>query len=322
MTTLIKNNNFALLATITGPDCKFSNDYIKAATSSNTRTAYSSDIRHFRYAGGLLPATEKCIIAYLQKNAATLNPRTLSRRLTALKQWHLCQGFPDPTSHPMVRKTLAGIMNVHGVPKNKALALTAEQLVQIVQILSNSDLLINYRDSALLQIGFFGAFRRSELVNIKVEHIKELREGVEILIPRSKTDQIGQGKICAIPYGNNKLCPVTALIRWLNKANIKDGAVFRTITKNHLLGETALVAESVTFILRRALAKLNNLNIKTFSSHSLRRGFATTASRNGASLPAIMRQGRWQHEGTVIEYIEESQLFENNAADLILKVIK
>jgi len=321
MTALIKSNNLSPIVTVTDPTIRINNDYIKAATSSNTRKAYSSDIRHFKYNGGLLPATSEYIIAYLQKNAAILNPRTLSRRLTALKQWHLCQGFSDPTNHPMVRKTLAGIMNIHGIPKNKALALTAEHLAQIVKILSDSDLLINYRDSALLQIGFFGAFRRSELVNIKVEHIKELREGMEILIPRSKTDQIGRGKICAIPYGKDKLCPVTALIRWLNKANIKDGAVFRTITKNNLLGDTALVAESVTFILRRAIAKLNNLNVKTFSSHSLRRGFATAASKNGASLPAIMRQGRWQHEGTVIEYIEESQLFENNAADLILNII-
>jgi len=62
------------------------NEYIKAATSNNTRKAYRSDLRHFKYCGGLLPATVENIISYLQKNAATLNPRTLSRRLTALKQ--------------------------------------------------------------------------------------------------------------------------------------------------------------------------------------------------------------------------------------------
>jgi len=297
------------------------NEYIKAATSANTRKAYRSDVRHFKYCGGLLPATAEYIISYLEKNAASLNPRTLSRRLTALKQWHTTQGFPDPTSHPMVRKTLAGIMNVHGVPKNKALALTIEQLAQIVEILERSGSLINYRDSALLQIGFFGAFRRSELVNIKVEQIKELHEGIEILIPRSKTDQTGQGKICAIPYGKDKICPVTALILWLNKSNINHGPIFRKITKNGTLSQQALAEESVTFVLRRAITKLGHVNINDFSSHSLRRGFATSASKNGASLPAIMRQGRWQHEGTVIEYIEESQRFEDNAADLVLSII-
>ena len=297
------------------------NDYIKAATSNNTRRAYRCDVRHFKLCGGLLPTTPEQIITYLQKNAATLNPRTLSRRLTALKQWHIYQGFPDPTSSPMVRKTLAGIMNVHGKPKHKALALTTEQLEKIITILKSSPALIDLRDSALLQIGFFGAFRRSELVNIKIEHIVKVKEGIEILIPRSKTDQTGKGRVCAIPYGKQKICPVTALLNWLEQSNIKDGAVFRKITKHGVLGTAALVEESVTLILRRAIAKLDNLDVQNFSSHSLRRGFATSASKNGASLPAIMRQGRWQHEGTVIEYIEEGQRFEDNAADLVLNII-
>lgn len=321
MTTLRLKPEVSSLAILSNMPANINNEYINAAISNNTRKAYRCDVRHFKYCAGLLPATIENIISYLQMNATILNPRTLSRRLTALKQWHLYQDFPDPTSHTMVRKTLAGIMNVHGIPKNKALALTIEQLEKIVESLSRSSSLINYRDSALIQIGFFGAFRRSELVNIKVEHIKDLHEGVEILIPRSKTDQTGKGKICAIPYGKEKICPVTALSRWLNKANIKDGAIFRKITKNGSLGNAALVEGSITFILRRAIANLDTLKVEEFSSHSLRRGFATSASRNGASLPAIMRQGRWQHTGTVIEYIEESQRFEDNAADLVLNVI-
>lgn len=319
MTTLIAKQDLTSATIIVNN--AVTNEYIKAATANNTRKAYRSDVRHFKYSGGLLPATSEQIIAYLHNNAASLNPRTLTRRLTALKHWHLYQGFTDPTNDPLVRKTLIGIMKIHGTPKNKALALTIDQLEQLIKILESSDLLINYRDNALLQIGFFGAFRRSELVNIKVEHINEVREGIEILLPRSKTDQTGQGKVCAIPYGKEKICPVTALNRWLNKANIKTGFIFRKVTKHGTLGTNALAAASVTLILRNRIAKLDNVNVQDFSSHSLRRGFATCASKNGASLPAIMKQGRWQHEGTVIEYIEESQRFENNAADLILSII-
>jgi len=49
-------------------------------------------------------------------------------------------------------------------------------------------------------------------------------------------------------------------------------------------------------------------------SHSLRRSFATAASRQGAMFHAIMRQGRWRHQGTVLGYIEAGQRFEENAA--------
>lgn len=59
-----------------------------------------------------------------------------------------------------------------------------------------------------------------------------------------------------------------------------------------------------------------------FSSHSLRRGLATSASRHGASLPAIMRQGRWKNMNTVMEYIEATQRFEDNAAASVLKDIR
>ena len=60
-------------------------------------------------------------------------------------------------------------------------------------------------------------------------------------------------------------------------------------------------------------------NAAQFSSHSMRRGLATTASRDGVSLPAIMRQGRWKQVGTVMEYIEAAQRFEENAAGQVLQ---
>lgn len=70
-------------------------DYIHAATSNNTRKAYQSDVRHFINWGGLLPASPESIVNYLHQYAAVLNPRTLHRRLTAIKQWHLTQSFDD-----------------------------------------------------------------------------------------------------------------------------------------------------------------------------------------------------------------------------------
>jgi integrase len=57
----------------------------------------------------------------------------------------------------------------------------------------------SFRNNVLLQMGFFGSFRRSELVGIQMDHITFVPEGMEILIPRSKTDPIGEGQLCAIP---------------------------------------------------------------------------------------------------------------------------
>jgi hypothetical protein len=94
------------------------NPYLAAATSDNTRKAYRSDINHYEQSGGILPATPELIVHYLQIYATKLNSRTLSRRLIAIKHWHQYQGFPDPTVHPLVTKTMIGISRVHGKPKD------------------------------------------------------------------------------------------------------------------------------------------------------------------------------------------------------------
>ena len=298
------------------------NPYIKAATTHNTRKAYRSDIRHYEQWGGALPTTAKHIVAYLNQYAETLSLRTLSRRLTALKQWHVYQHFPDPTDDPFVKKTLIGIGNVHGKPKNKAPAITAEQLFTIIQVLCTQSDLIALRDRALLQVGFFGAFRRSELVQIQFSDLVFSKKGVEIVIPRSKTDQQGEGQVCALPYGNEKLCPVFALKQWMERAEITEGPIFRAISRWGKVGETSLTAISVNSILKHRAAEAQLPNAELLSSHSLRRGLATSASLNGASIKAIMRQGRWQHVNTVLGYIEASQLFDDNAAEAVLKVKK
>lgn len=292
--------------------------YIIAATSDNTRRAYQSDIRHFIEWGGLLPTSAETIMHYLQQHAEQLNPRTLVRRLTALKNWHLYQGFPDPTSHPMIRKTLSGIKHIHGKPKDKAKALTVETLIAMIDYLRASPRLIDYRNNALLQVGFFGAFRRSELVAICWEHIHFVPEGIEVMIPRSKTDQDGEGQVCAIPYGDKNLCPVTALIAWRDKS-FSAGFVFRSIGNNDHLKEEAIRPNQINVIIK-SIAKACQLpEVNLYSSHSMRRGFATEASKKGAPFGAIMRQGRWRHEGTVLGYIEEGKRFDSNAADIILK---
>jgi site-specific recombinase XerD len=146
------------------------NPYLHAATAKNTRQAYQADILHYEQSGMPLPATTEDVVNYLQLFADKLNPRTLSRRLTALKHWYTYQGFDDPTSHPVIRKTLKGITNTYGKPKNKVPPLGPEQLSQMVAYLQQKDAMTSWRDNALLRLGYLGAFRRSELASIQYDH--------------------------------------------------------------------------------------------------------------------------------------------------------
>jgi integrase len=154
-----------------------SNQYIHAATSDNTRKAYCSDIK------------------YLENYATSLNPRTLARRLISFRQWHILQGYTNPTVNSLVSKTLKGIKRTHGTPMRKATGLLFEQLLVMSNHLTQCTSLRNLHNNALLLLQFAGAFRVSELLAINIGHLSFNNEGVSILIPKSKTDKKNEGKI-------------------------------------------------------------------------------------------------------------------------------
>lgn len=57
---------------------------------------------------------------------------------------------------------------------------------------------INVRDKAL-KLGFAGAFRRSELVGMNLEHVEFSTDGITIFLGKSKTDQNQEGRFVDIP---------------------------------------------------------------------------------------------------------------------------
>ena len=295
--------------------------FIAAATADNTRLAYRSAIRHFHAWGGVLPCETAVVTRYLLNYAATLSPRTLALRLTALSQWHRFQSFPDPTDHPELRKMLRGIGRTHGKPKKKARALPLADLERMVVALSAQSGLAALRNSAVLQLAFFGAFRRSEIVSLQLQHLAWEPAGLVITLMRSKTDQQGLGITRAIPYGaaDGICCPASAVKRWLDVAGLTSGPVFRRITRWDRIGDAALYAGSVNAILASSAAAVQLPYAPELSSHSFRRGLATSAHLAGANFLDIKRQGGWRHDGTVQGYIEEADQFRNNAAGNLLK---
>ncbi len=178
--------------------------------------------------------------------------------------------------------------------------------------------IFDLRNRALLLIGYFGAFRRSELVSIRYENITFKEEGIEILIPKSKTDQGGEGQVCAIPYGNKEFCAINALNDWCEQAGITEGSIFVSINRFEEIRDRQLSPQSVNLIVKSMAKDCDLENADKYSGHSLRRGFATCASQKGASFASIMKQGRWKSEKTVLGYFDEGQSFQDNAVSALL----
>ena len=288
-------------------------DYVQRATADNTRAAYRSDIRHFERWGGKLPTDTATVVRYCEIHASSLNPRTLKRRMVALRQFHQYLGFADPTDHPLVHKTLRGIQNTYGRPKDRAAPLLLEHIEALVSHLKTIDTLAAKRDIALITLGFFAALRGRELVALQVEYIDLEARGLTITLPRSKTDPTGEGQVCAVPRLTQRYCPCSALAIWQQASGIQCGHLFRGINRWQQLANKPLTIHGLNHLLRRWVSEIDLPQVNKISSHSLRRGMATSASAAGANFKSIMRQGRWRHEGTLLQYIEAGQKFDDNA---------
>jgi len=100
-----------------------------------------------------------------------------------------------------------------------------------------------------------------------------------------------------------RLCPVQAYIEWINSAALVRGPVFRGINRWGRLSEQGLHANSVIALLRQALERAGIAG-EHYTSHSLRRGFATWAHRSGWDLKSLMSYVGWKDMQSAMRYVE------------------
>lgn len=299
--------------------------YLQAGTRENTLRSYQQAVEHFEVSwGGFLPATSDSIVRYLVDYADTLSLNTLKQRLAALAQWHITQGFPDPTKTPTVRQVLKGIRTLHPAQTKQAVPLQLQHLEQAVQWLNqeaeqarqsgnSASLLRNRRDAALLLIGFWRGFRSDELCRLRIEHIQaEAGAGMRLFLQQSKGDRENVGTTHYAP-ALKRLCPVQAYLEWISVAGIARGAVFRRLDRWGHLSDKAMHPGSLISLLRQILQRAG-IPAELYTSHSLRRGFATWATANGWDIKALMTYVGWKDIKSAIRYIDPAISFGGLAA--------
>lgn len=289
--------------------------YARSSKAPNTLRAYQSDFREFaawcdKTGASKLPAEPETVAAFLAGLADKgLKASTISRKASAIRFAHKAADLPSPTDSAAVEATIRGIRREIGTAIDQKAPATA---TAIAVMLSRVPATVQgIRDRALLALGFAGAFRRSELVALRLEDIIFTEEGADVRIRRSKTDQEGAGHEISIPHGT-RLRPVEALRTWLDAARIEEGPIFRPITKSGLIGQGALTPQSVALIVKKYAAAAG-LDVKSFAGHSLRAGFVTSAAESGADINRIMDQSRHTDPRTVRLYIRRANRYKDHA---------
>jgi integrase len=321
LTPAAPTTNLALAVDLAGRVSANVSRYLEEglAGAQNTKMAYTADLRTYeaycaKHELTPWPASEVTLANYLA-HLADLGRKlaTINRHLAAIEKNHQLRGLPSLVNAPALRVLRKGIARVHGKKQKQAPAFTVEELkVAIGELdLTKPE---GLRARALLLLGFTGAFRRSELVNLNLEHVELESGALVITLLKSKTNQLGEREEKAVFYAANpKYCPIIAYQQWVDCLGGRTvGPVFVSLKRGRP-GEPGsptskrLAERGVNPLVKKHLGQ-------KYSAHSLRASFITTAKLNGQSNEFIKNQTKQKTDAMISRYSRLDDLRTYNAA--------
>lgn len=348
---------------------------VHSSRSEGTRKTYAAAWKRFTdwcTSNGhvTLPAHPITVAAYLVDAADTRTETgerayavaTFGTWIAAINHHHRTTGHLSPSAHELVTATLSGIRREYAAAGDRPRTPRDPLLVDDIKLLVETarkqckgwaDEVLERRDSAILLLGFAGAYRRSELSELVCgDVIVHRHDGLHVRLRKSKTDQEGRGAVKALPYTeSHETCPPCAYVRWAQVVAAYDvggrpsvirllrkrepftghvcrGGVPRTaarspllraIAKNGNLGSTPLSGAAIHKTIRRRAkyAGYDPTALTKLGGHSLRAGFVTQGTRNGADGPAIARQtGHTRLDSVEVYRREHAPLVGNAVTDI------
>lgn len=304
---------------------------MQAGLPANTRRAYAGDRREWaafcaRWGAAVFPMTQAGLADFVAElltvgSPTSVSPRPLAatsveRRLAALSTWSVEHGHGRPDLRA-ARLVLRGHRRTQDVATRQAAPVTTGVLRALVADartrhgVPDAASARALRDSAILLLGFATAARRSELVGLRIQDLREHPEGLQVQMRRRKTTD--EAAATAVPWAADPvLCPVRAALAWraaLAARGYVEGPLFRRITRTDAVLAAGLSAESVADVVARVAASAGVAvpdGFHGYSGHSLRRGFATEARRAGADALRIARHGGWaDNSASLAKYIAD-----------------
>lgn len=329
--SLVSNSNGFTISEIQNAEDKsrFARNFLDTMAGETLR-AYRSRFASFAAwcsAAGResMPATPATVSAYLEYlETSGHKASTINQVVAAISKAHKAAGVEvNPCASDEVKTARKAASRRLGTAPHAKAAATLNVTRTVVAGITGKSL-VDLRDKALLLVGFYGAFRRSELVGLRCSDLAEEKDKggrpvVVVTVRKSKTDQEGRGMtkaIFAAPKEFKSVCPVRALRDWIAAAGISgEDYLFPSIKKGGKLSGVALSGHAVAHIIQNRAASAGvELEL---SGHSLRRGFVTSAVEKDASERSIMNQTGHKSAATLRRYIERHDAISDNAAALL-----
>lgn len=290
-------------------------------------------------------------------------PTTLTRWVTSINQRCRAAGSPAPGESPLVKAMLSAVRRTrrHAVKKRSPLLLEDLKLVNTTIMTTarrRAERIAALRDTAVLTVGFFGAFRRSEIAGLLFSDLTvHPEDGLHVRLGHAKTDQEGEGQVKPLPFEEDpEVCPVCAVLRWAQVVQAWDEderpGVMRVVRKltqpgqGHVCGPGGLrlptgprhlfrslhrsgvlrgpmTGEAVNEMVQRRgrQAGLDADRLQDMGGHSMRAGFVTEAYRAGATTEEIARRTGHKSFTVLAGYQRERAPLRGNAVMRIGKPV-
>ncbi|AXE21905.1 integrase (plasmid) [Runella rosea] len=289
-------------------------DYVRKGLegSDNTQRAYRSDVYYFiewcRENGqSEFPATTPTLSAYVSHLADTHKWASINRKLAAIRKLHELNNVELPTNDRGFKAVMEGIKRTKGIRQKQAPAFQMNELKKVLRTME-TETHAGMRDKSLILLGFAGAYRRSELVDLNIENVEFNEDGAIITLTKSKTNQYGEAEEKAFFYSPEaSLCPIRNLKNWIMRLERTTGPLFVRVRKGDRLTTDRLNDMTVYTTVKKYLGE-------KYSAHSLRASFITIAKINGANDSEIMRQSKHKTSLMIQRYTRIEDIKKHNAA--------
>ncbi|AWU98071.1 site-specific integrase [Azospirillum ramasamyi] len=308
--------------------------YTELSRAPSTLRAYAVDwAAYLAWCGergfAPLPSHPAQVALFIGHQAdAGLAVPSINRRLAAIAHHHRRARQPLPSAHPdaaVMEDAMAGVRRARAQESaaapggkrrgGKKKAATADLVRAMLDAIPESGLR-NLRDRALLAFGLATAMRRSELAALRVEHLTWTRDGVDVLVPLSKTDQEGKGAVIAVPRGL-RIRPVLLLETWLGASGITEGPVFRRMFKGDRPSPHPMSGEAIALVAKERASAVG-LDPAAIGAHSLRSGFLTSAAESGATVFKMQSQSRHKSLDVLAGYVQDADRYKDHAGGRFL----
>ncbi|HEX4378000.1 MAG TPA: site-specific integrase [Steroidobacteraceae bacterium] len=256
-----------------------------------------------------IPAAPELIAAYVRESAAAKKPATVRRYLATIARAHLAAGLVNPCASEPVRLAVKAMTRAQSVRQRQAHALGWAEISKFIE--TSGEGLRAERERALLCVAYDSMARRSELVALDIEDLTLLEDGTgRVLIRRSKVDQGGEGAVAYLACET-----VRHLQRWLERAGIHSGALFRRLIGRERVG-ARLHADQIADIYKRVASwvGMQAEDVRQVSGHSIRVGATQDLLALNIDLASVMQAGRWKSTAMPMRYGERVLASQNGRA--------